>query len=121
MSILANIEVKRINETGTCHEVYVDGIKINRVASVNIDYESCSIPKCTIVLNGVTEVNEKMFVDSQFRTDDIRECIKYLALMVQFDDDFKEACLATIESALKESKDLPIEGTANKVLEKLIE
>ena len=120
MSLLANIRVEK-QDNFNFHKIYVDGDELDHVRSVHIDYKSDALPTCEIEFVGVTEVNERMLLNSDFCPNSIRECLKYLALQVQLDDDFRDSCLATIESALKESESCSIEDKAKRVLERLIE
>lgn len=102
MPVLHNLKVEAINNSGTAQRVIYDGIELQGVTSVTTEYEPDSIPQAYITLNTISNINRDLVCKFHFEPEDIRECIKFLALQLQLDDDLRLAWQASIYSALKD-------------------
>lgn len=122
MPILSNVKISPIDDNHLAHTVTIDGIRIPNVSSAVVEYEPNTVPTCTLTLNSLTGIDEQMIADIVFSPESIHDCIKFLSLRLQLDDDLREAWKATIETALKAAKEhnLSIENTATAVINQII-
>lgn len=122
MPILSNVKISPIDDNHLAHTVTIDGIRIPNVSSAVVEYEPNTVPTCTLTLNSLTGIDEQMIADIVFVPESIHDCIKFLSLRLQLDDDLREEWKATIETALRNAKehDLSIENTATAVINQII-
>ena len=127
-NIFHTVRVEKISDHIGYYRVIVDGEELHHVAALNISYEPMSVPKADITLNAVGEIpDSEMAVYYHFETEDIRECVRFLALQLQLDEDFREAWKSSIYSALADLDSLEKAGAhhcnydrAAYILERLI-
>lgn len=122
MPILSNVKISPIDDNHFAHTVTIDGIRIPNVSSAVVEYEPNTVPTCTLTLNSLTGIDEQMIADIVFSPESIHDCIKFLLLRLQLDDDLREEWKATIETALRNAKEhnLSIENTATAVINQII-
>lgn len=122
MPILSNVKISPIDDNHLAHTVTIDGIRIPNVSSAVVEYEPNTVPTCTLTINSLTGIDEQMIADIVFSPESIHDCIKFLSLRLQLDDDLREEWKATIETALKAAKEhnLSIENTATAVINQII-
>ena len=119
---LCNVRLlKDENHVGRYH-VYVDGQEIAGVNSVDVHYSPDAIPTTDITIYSVPKIDHDLFARMHFEPTDIRECIKFLVLQLQFDNDFREAWILSIKSALDEmDEDIDNYGQAKRILDRIMD
>ena len=122
MPILSNVKISPIDNNHLAHTVTIDGIRIPNVSSVVVEYEPNTVPTCTLTVNSLAGIDEQMIADIVFSPESIHDCIKFLSLRLQLDDDLREEWKATIETELRNAKEhnLSIENTATAVINQII-
>lgn len=122
MPILSNVKISPIDNNHIAHQVTIDGIRIPNVSSAVVEYEPNTVPTCTLTINSLAGIDDQMIADIVFSPESIHDCIKFLSLRLQLDDDLREAWKATIETALRNAKEhnLSIENTATAVINQII-
>lgn len=122
MPILSNVKISPIDDNHFAHTVTIDGIHIPNVSSAVVEYKPNTVPTCTLTINSLAGIDERMIADIVFSPESIHDCIKFLSLRLQLDDDLRETWKSTIETALRNAKehDLSIENTATAVINQII-
>lgn len=125
---LRKVTISRANTEGIRHNVSIDGISQNGIKSIYIDYEPNAIPEASITLNSVLDIDEDVAATFSFTPDSISECIKFLAMELQFDEELRNAWQSSIYSALVDLEKLEIGGAntctfdkAGYILDRLLE
>ena len=91
--------IKKPNLVG-CYDVFADGQELHGVRSIDVHYRPQEPLEADITLTSVTKIDHDLLAKFHFEPTDIRECIKFLALQLQMDDDFRDAWISSIKSAL---------------------
>ena len=128
MSNLHHVKVYNDTESTKVTHVEVDGIEIHNISSLDIEYRPTEIPQAIITLRSISDISGDMMVKFNFEPYNIRDCIKYLALQLQFDEDFRKAWQSSIYSALVDLERLEAGGAhtcnfdkAGYILDRLVE
>lgn len=99
---LVNVRVLKDEKYVGVYHAYLDGQEVHGVRDLTVNFRPQEIPETVLKVNSVPKVDHDCLVKIQFEPQDVNECIKYLALMADMDEDFKHRIQSSIYSALKD-------------------
>lgn len=99
--MLSNIELKELSP-GRC-EMYINGEKLSGVTSVHYYRDVESIPECCITMNAGT-LSARARVLVEYMPNTVKEACAVLKDVYLKDEDFRNAAIASIMSALNDSQ-----------------
>lgn len=121
---MAKISVK--NEHFNCigTKVEIDGKKIDRVKSVDFSVAVDEIPQFTIGMFAMPDIEMQGRCDFGFDVETIQQACKVLVQTLKTNEEFYNAFVASIESALREStivwEEWEYTETAKKIADRII-
>lgn len=84
----------------------LDGHYLNHVSGLVIDCAPDSVPQAYITVRALLDVDLDVVSHFRFEPDSIKEALRFLRFEIFTDDDFKEAWISSIKSALDDLEDL---------------
>ena len=97
---LTNVRVLKNPDHVGVYNVFVDGHELHGVTEMDVHFRPGEHIQADITLNSVTKIDHDVIASFHFDPSDIRECVKFLSLQLQLDDNFREAWMLSIKSAL---------------------
>ena len=105
-------------------QVTIDGNKLPFVKSVKFDVSMGTVPIFIFETIGIPDIDMQGRCDFRFDVETIQQACKVLTHTLQTDEDFYNAFVASIESALREStivwEEWEYTETAKKIADRLI-
>lgn len=93
-----------VNDEGS-YEVHVNGTKMQNVRSVDLHIDAESVPSADIQVSCKPDTNLMSYINCGFDFNaGLTDAVNVLRLVTSIDTDIRDGFLASIESALKESK-----------------
>lgn len=121
MPLLAHVRISPIDDNHIAHQVTIDGERIPNVSRAVVEYEPNSIPVCTLEVNSVYDIDEDMIARLDFTPQSYTECMKYLWLKLQLDDEAWHKWSTSIANVLKGARENNLSdiSTANAIIEQI--
>ena len=122
---MAKVTIKTdYDNKNTNPQVTIDGNKLPFVKSVKFDVSTETIPTFTIETIGIPDIEMQGRCDFRFDVDTIQQACKVLIQTLKTNDEFYNAFVSSIESALRESmlilKEWECTETAKKIADRII-
>ena len=119
--MVGSVRVKPIDGRVGCHDVFINGIQIDNVRSLDFHVDPESIPEVDITVLGNLDYNGLAIVGLNLNPESVVECIKGLKLELMLNDDLRNAFKASIKSALDDAKNYePNDRIADRIFERIL-
>lgn len=121
MSILSRVKIEETDDKR--HRIYIDGVERSDVAEFDLHLCPGEIPTASMTFRSAQEIDMDAIVDYKFEPSTIEECIKFLRMHLQLNDEVREGWIASIKSSITESLNSGIvdnDAIANHILERLV-
>ena len=119
--MVGSVRVKPIDGRVGCHDVFINGIQIDNVRSLDFHVDPESIPEVDLTVLGNLDYNGLAVIGLNLTPESVVECISGLKLELMLNDDLRKAFLASIKSALDDAKNyVSNEKLSEQILDRIL-